>query len=291
MNKVPPKVGQVWGVGTFSDAVSEIDDSYVYFEDGADVLKAEFYNFYKFKPQNDLEWLAINIDLSEWHDKKLYMVRRGDNHFEFIKTNMYRNSSYSFQQHQDKRNELFGVEPVMDKVSQEEFDKGMRQSMQKIALLVGCKFGVDAGYEDLPNKVESAIQNYIAEITSLLPEVSKPKMKVEYFKCEFKHAWEAVKAFEELGEFHQYLPHGYEQITSIECAFDRHLRGNLYRKVETPVTWQSELEEFVNKSPWLTDIHNLGDFYPELCSGASSDVDAEFIEMCRLVVKHASDKD
>jgi hypothetical protein len=89
--------------------------------------------------------------------------------------------------------------------------------------------------------------DYVSEGSVKLTLADFKNTKVEYEKCEFDHAWEAVKAFEcDNAEFHQKIPCGYKKIMSRECVFNRYSTGDLYRRVETEVTWLDELQRDYN---------------------------------------------
>ena len=62
-----------------------------------------------------------------------------------------------------------------------------------------------------------------------------PRTKVEYVKCEFEHAWQAVKASDD-GEvlFEKGNDDHYESLTSIEC-YGAHKLGRLFRRTEVEV--------------------------------------------------------
>jgi hypothetical protein len=89
-------------------------------------------------------------------------------------------------------------------------------------------------------------------------EEKKPRIKGEYVKCEFEHAWEAVKEHEENknifhsidrdGVIEEFAICGYDMHVIGECARD----GELYRRIETTMT---EREAFVEalQSVWVVD--------------------------------------
>jgi len=129
-------------------------------------------------------------------------------------------------------------------------------------------------------------------------EPIKPRTKVEYVKVEFDHIWEGIKAMEVGGE--TYFVDGNEDVQYIEIgnvpAFMRPLamKEAIYRKVETEITWQDEVREFIagceeiSVNTSFTEVLTYGYLNGELTKEACNDdsqiafVD-EFIEMCNLV--------
>ena len=129
-------------------------------------------------------------------------------------------------------------------------------------------------------------------------EPIKPRTKVEYVKVEFDHIWEGIKAMEVGGE--TYFVDGNEDVQYIEIgnvpAFMRPLamKEAIYRKVETEITWQGEVREFIagceeiSINTSFTEVLTYGYLNGELTKEACNDdsqiafVD-EFIEMCNLV--------
>jgi hypothetical protein len=77
----------------------------------------------------------------------------------------------------------------------------------------------------------------------------KPKVKVEYVKCEFKAGWEAVKAYEIDGDLLMLVLGNYYK-AGLEQSFEDY--GNLYRKVETELTLEGELNDFILANNHLT---------------------------------------
>jgi hypothetical protein len=90
-------------------------------------------------------------------------------------------------------------------------------------------------------------------------EEKKPRTKVEYAKCEFSHAWEAVKEHEENknifhsidrdGVIEEFAICGYDMHVIGECARD----GELYRRIETPMTEQDCFIQDCRKSTMVQD--------------------------------------
>ncbi|CAH9016999.1 putative coil containing protein [Vibrio phage 217E38-1] len=77
---------------------------------------------------------------------------------------------------------------------------------------------------------------------SAIEVIAKPRTKTEFVKCEFEHAWEAVKAFEDGEEL--YTKRSHKDFVLIDNAPDvlRFLYG-LYSKVETEI---DERQEFID---------------------------------------------
>ncbi len=110
-------------------------------------------------------------------------------------------------------------------------------------------------YEAFTNKSNLNISEYEIEEGRLVVERLKkdcktlndtaPRTKTEFVKCEFSHAWEAVKEHEESKNiFHcneggEYAICGYDMHIIGECISD----GELYRKVETEI---DERQEFID---------------------------------------------
>ena len=67
----------------------------------------------------------------------------------------------------------------------------------------------------------------------------KPRTKTEFVKCEYNHAWEAVKAFEEGEKF--YTKRSHKDFVLIEDLI--RLFDGLHRKVETEI---DERQEFID---------------------------------------------
>jgi len=109
--------------------------------------------------------------------------------------------------------------------------------------------------------------------------VSK-KMKVEYVEAKFNHAWEAVKEYQEEGDLFCDVAGSYEVIPNAMSAHRAFNGENIYRRVETEVTWQGELAELISKSECISNKHNIGMF----SSFDSNSVEcSDFIAMCHIV--------
>ena len=123
-----------------------------------------------------------------------------------------------------------------------EYDKGMREAMQKIAVSCGKKFAVDIGYEELPDLVESLVN----------PKQENPKrVKVEYVKVEdsifdLRPDFEAGELFVKIGD-------NYEVVLSAQCLATSLTVGSCYRRVETEI---DERQEFIER--WASEIKNVG---------------------------------
>jgi hypothetical protein len=76
-------------------------------------------------------------------------------------------------------------------------------------------------------------------------EEKKPRTKVEYVKCEFKHAWEAVKAFEDGEVFHtHFMTDGWIIVEHVQQVIPNLQVEKLYRRIETQM---NEREAFVGE--------------------------------------------
>ena len=145
---------------------------------------------------------------------------------------------------------------------------------------------------------DSSKDVYVKMASANKVEPVKPRTKVEYVKVEFDHIWEGIKAMEVGGE--TYFVDGNEDVQYIEIgnvpAFMRPLamKEAIYRKVETEITWQDEVREFIagceeiSVNTSFTEVLTYGYLNGELTKEACNDdsqiafVD-EFIEMCNLV--------
>ena len=88
-------------------------------------------------------------------------------------------------------------------------------------------------------------------------EEKKPRTKVEYVKCEFSHAWEAVKAFEDGEVFHtHFMTDGWVIIEHVQQVIPNLQVEKLYRRIETPIT---EREAFVEAAIECIDDYSSDD--------------------------------
>lgn len=150
-----------------------------------------------------------------------------------------------------------------------DFEENIESSQAKYIQIVDFEWLYTNSTED---SVELTIDDFKA----------KPKTKVEYVKCEFKHAWEALKEYQEDGNL--FLSAGavgvYIPPNDIYQVVGNH--PNLYRRIETEITWQDELEEFMSKCVHFDGANAIQDFYngqPKI-----KVLDNEFLSMCHLVV-------
>lgn len=181
MNNVKVMVGQTWvnnglefkptykSTNYFCDINSSYSEDYLH-------------DNFTFVPANDLEWLAVN--LIEWrgaYEQKAHV----DSGIYYVHED-YTGLSFTRQQWHNER-VILGLEsdPMLtegglvdstlpDGVSREEFDKGMRESMKAVSILVGKQFGIDIGYENLPEAVSSVIDSLVCTIAELTPSDDKP---------------------------------------------------------------------------------------------------------------------
>jgi len=124
------------------------------------------------------------------------------------------------------------------------------------------------------------IRDFVPEYIAKKAEPVKPRVKVEYVKCEYDYVWQMVKEFEEGRGI--YTRKSHETYIKIDNAPDvlRYMR-RLYRKVETEITWQDELIDFcklINIEPRFPMSADHG--YVQV-SGMMKE--SEFISMCHLV--------
>ena len=123
-----------------------------------------------------------------------------------------------------------------------DYDKSMMEAMHKIAVSCGRKFAVDVGYEDLPELVHDLI-----ELHKPKSAIKPKRTKVEYEKCEFNHAWEALKAFEDGDELYRDKNQTLQtevvefikaaSVGGIGYILTYYKADNLYRRIETPIEW------------------------------------------------------
>lgn len=111
-------------------------------------------------------------------------------------------------------------------------------------------------------KSEADCDRYILRAAALDPK--KPRTRVEYVKCEFSHAWEAVKEFECGQVFFRdtniMIPTDDVNYVAIDLIVDIlvfHNAGNLYRKVETEI---DERQEFIDAAYKAAYFSGYDDF-------------------------------
>ena len=114
-------------------------------------------------------------------------------------------------------------------------------------------------YEAFTNKSNLNISEYEIEEGRLVIERlkktcdalndKKPRTKTEFVKCEFNHAWEAVKAFEDGEEL--YTKRSHKDFVLIDNAPDvLRFLYDLHRKVEVEI---DERQEFIEAAKEITD--------------------------------------
>ncbi|AUS01569.1 coil containing protein [Vibrio phage 1.286.O._10N.286.55.C4] len=100
----------------------------------------------------------------------------------------------------------------------------------------------------------------------------KPRTKTEFVKCEFNHAWEAVKAFGE-GE-KLYTKRSHKDFVLIDNAPDvLRFLYDLHRKVETEI---DERQEFIEKSEQVLSENTQTDHDIKEACGALYDAGCRF---------------
>ena len=156
--------------------------------------------------------------------------------------------------------------------AESDYDKGMREAMQKIAVSCGRKFAVDVGYEDLPELVHDLIELYKPK-----PAI-KPRTKAEYVKVDMKpkEIFMAMLNGEEFYVFKTDLVHfDGEQFWrhASECksriTFINH-EHEIYRRIETEISERQEFIEAVSEilpefdkrtiQPWIGKLYDSGKF-------------------------------
>jgi hypothetical protein len=111
----------------------------------------------------------------------------------------------------------------------------------------------------------------------LLDEHSvKPRMKVDYVKLTGDF-WEVAKEYQEGKLFYKCTETCI--IDTLEQLVNLYKSDNIYRKVETEVTWQDELNSFLGRNSVLYDI----EFQSKHVHIDTEIENDQFIEMCHLV--------
>jgi hypothetical protein len=122
------------------------------------------------------------------------------------------------------------------------------------------------GCEHQDSALGEELGSMACDIWGVLPLISnesiqekKPRTKIEYVKCEFSHAWEALKSFEEGEELYRDKNQTLQtevvefvkaaSVGGIGYILTYYKADNLYRRIETPMT---EREAFVEAA-----IHEL----------------------------------
>lgn len=120
--------------------------------------------------------------------------------------------------------------------TESDYDKGMREAMEKIAKSCGRSFCVDIGYEDLPDLVESLINPK--------PEEKPKRAKVEYVKCDYLQ--DALDKFESMVVFEFYPDNNGvgDRINSVRYLALAYGNNSLYRRIETEI---DERDVFIEK--------------------------------------------
>ena len=138
---------------------------------------------------------------------------------------------------------------------------------------------------DTGNKICGSHQAVDIKLKSEPNAPLKPLTKAEYVRVDKSGDngafWECARDFSEVlsGVFHYMRDFELFAVNDIDELLRHYKANNLYRKVETEITWQGEVEEFISKSNTLT----VTDFSDFIFEGADDTVVKEFIEMCHLV--------
>ncbi len=125
-----------------------------------------------------------------------------------------------------------------------DYERGMRKAMQKIAVSCGRVFGVDVGYEDLPDLVDSILRSK--------KESAKPKptkfVKVEESIFDLKEEFDGGELYVSTCEGH------YTQILGEKGLFLAAFNNSIYRQVE--IDWR---ESVVSIAPRGYGVSALGE--------------------------------
>lgn len=129
-------------------------------------------------------------------------------------------------------------------------------------------FGVDCEWEwsegvrtlDSKHSVLTSFDDFYDEFIA----PPKPKTKIEYVKCEFNSAWEAVKAFEEGENLYTGTVNTKIMLDNYSEVADEVMNGSdIYRRVEREVTWQDDVIDSMDAISLNCTIAHLIDFSPE----------------------------
>jgi hypothetical protein len=145
----------------------------------------------------------------------------------------------------DQLDEHLGIKQESD------YDKGMREAMKKIAVSCGKQFGVDIGYEALPELVESLVNPE--------PEPKEPNFK--YVKVE--DSIFDLKAEYEANDLYYMEDGGYLGIFDEHSLIHFLLNSSVYRRVE--ITEEDELAEVIQNilDDWNKCIDIMPVSFPE----------------------------
>lgn len=115
----------------------------------------------------------------------------------------------------------------------------------------------------------------------------KPQTKVEYVKCDFNYAWEAVKAVENEEVFYWNGVGKYIKADIHRAIYNKD-KGRLYRRVETPINWKDIAREFVIDSDYLNLDITLRDLLHPRDSGDDfgAEADKQAVELIKLIYPH-----
>lgn len=114
-------------------------------------------------------------------------------------------------------------------------------------------------------------------------EEKKPRTMVKYEKWNFECAWHAIKAFED-GE-RIYTKRSHKDYILIDNAPDvLRFLYDLHERIETPITWQEELYDYLDSSCEMSD--DFDDSFTIGIEGKPLEFnlnDDEFVDMCKFV--------
>lgn len=155
-----------------------------------------------------------------------------------------------------------------------DYERGMRESMQKIAKSCGKVFAVDVGYEQLPDLVDSLVN----------PQ-AEPRTRTEYEKVEYSSAWEAAKDHEERklelwrkSDLNEVIKgNNWKAIQSPSEAAQYHF--DLYLKIEKEIDWREDADSYFLKTKRLGINCTIEEAITR------SDYCDEFLELCRVALR------
>jgi hypothetical protein len=141
------------------------------------------------------------------------------------------------------------------------------------------------GWND-ESQIIDGIDRYVLRAAAL--KEKKPRTKVEYLKVNGNYNegafWECARDYSEgvifttMGSSEQLV------VDSIDELLDRYKCNNLYRRIETPMTWKEELYDYLDNSCEMSD--DFDDSFTIEIEGRPLEFnlnDDEFVDMCKLV--------
>lgn len=175
--------------------------------------------------------------------------------------------------------------------------------LQKLAFKNGIGWSRNVGNCEIHNYNQVLIKNYGSglelatsdrdlslEFKRLTMKDLKPRAKVEYELIKFKFSWKAVRAFEDgeaLYTDENYMDKpdepSYVEVPNAIACHRCHNAQNLYRKVETEITWSELVGDILRESNLLSCNHTLGNMINNDGSKLDNHLESEFLKICHLI--------